>query len=438
MKSKIKKWICFLFIFLYIFLQSKQTFASYSEPQVNTPACVLLNLNTGNILYSKNANEIYYPASTTKVMTAILALENCDLSDTAVVSHDAVFNVPSGYTNAALVEGEIISIKDLLNVLMIPSANDAAFVLAEHIGGSIDNFSDMMNQKAKEIGCKNTHFVNPNGIHDKNHYSTAYDLALIGQYAMKNSSFRKIVATTTYTLPITNKYDKEDRYFVTTNELIKKSSKYYYKYATGCKTGYTDAAKNCIIATAKKDNAELLAVVLCDSKSEDGTALREVDCKTLFEYGFNNFSLKQVISSSEVIKSINVSGATLKTKSLDLNPSEDIYAYIHSDYELSNMTTSFSIDENVEAPILKGSVVGTANLMIDGNIYTVDLTASHDVYKSELFKLLLELFLVIFSLILFALILRNKKHKKRKKKKNNKKKKNSKMSHSDYYRLHYK
>lgn len=433
MNFKFKKWICFLFIFVYTLIYSSSVLAN-SEPTVNAPSCILINLNTGNILYSKNADDIYYPASTTKVMTAILAIENCKLTDKATVSHNAIFSVPYGYTNSALVEGEVISVRDLLYVLMIPSANDAAFVLAEHIGGSVDNFSNMMNQKAKDIGCKNTHFVNPNGIHNENHYSTAYDLALIGEYAMKNDTFRKIVSTTKYTLPTTNKYDQEDRFFVTTNELIKTSSKYYYEYATGCKTGYTDAAKNCIIATAKKDDVELLAVVLCDSKSEDGTSLREVDCKTLFEYGFNNFSLKKVVSTSDVIDNIKISGATLKTKSLDLTLNEDLYAFVSSDYDLSNISYNIALEEDISAPILKNTVVGTIDYIIDGDKYSSKLVASHDVYKSEIFKIFLELIFIILLLILIALMLRKKKRRKTKKVI---KKKKSKISHIDYYNLHH-
>ena len=156
-----------------------------------------------------------------------------------------------------------------------------------------------MNSKAVELGCKDTHFVNPNGIHNEDHYSTAYDLALIGRYAMQFDAFRNIVQKTSYALPTTNKYDKEDRLFNTTNDLIKKNyssspTNYYYQYATGAKTGYTDAAKSCIVATATKDNISLIAVVLHDSSTEDGLSQRPIDCKTLFEFGFNNYSIKQL------------------------------------------------------------------------------------------------------------------------------------------------
>ena len=183
----------------------------------NSPSVILMDAKTGKILYSKSAFEQRYPASTTKLITAILTLENCKLTDIATVSHDAIFNVPVGYSHASLQEGERLTIEQLLNVLLIPSANDAAFVLAEHIAGSVDNFSEMMNNKAKEIGCLNTHFVNPNGIHNDDHYSTAYDLALIGKYAMQFNDIMRIAMVNQYTLPKTNKYDREDRIFNTTN-----------------------------------------------------------------------------------------------------------------------------------------------------------------------------------------------------------------------------
>lgn len=262
------KKICItLFLFLIIFVSGCTSTYAYTIPDTYSSACLLMEEITGKILYSKNANSIMYPASTTKIMTAILTLENCNLSDTAVVSHNAVFSIPSGYSTASLVEGEVLTIEQLLNVLLIPSANDAAVVLAEHIAGSVEAFSDMMNSKAVELGCLNTHFVNPNGIHNENHYSTAYDLALIGKYAMQFPTFKEISSKTRYTLPITNAYSKEDRIFNTTNDLIKPNyssspTNYYYKYATGGKTGYTDPAGQCIVATATKDNVSLIAVTL--------------------------------------------------------------------------------------------------------------------------------------------------------------------------------
>jgi len=152
-----------------------------------------------------------YPASLTKVLTAIIVLENCKLEEVVTASYDAVMGVEFGYVTVNLQVGEELKVEELLNVLMVASANDAAIILAEYVAGSVEEFSTLMNKKAEEIGCLNSNFVNPNGIHDENHYSTAYDLALITQYAMKNDTFREIVKKTYYILPATNKYDKSDR-----------------------------------------------------------------------------------------------------------------------------------------------------------------------------------------------------------------------------------
>src|SRR5699024_6096710 len=164
----------------------------------NSDSIILIDAKTGNILYTKKDYEKKYPASTTKLKTSIITLENCKLTDVVTVSHNAIFSVPVGYSHASLQEGEQLTVEQLLNVLLIPSANDAAFALAEHIAGSVDEFSTMMNNKAKELGCLNTHFVNPNGIHNNDHYSTAYDLALIGQYAMKFDDIMHIAKISQY------------------------------------------------------------------------------------------------------------------------------------------------------------------------------------------------------------------------------------------------
>ena len=200
-------------------------------------------------------------------MTAILTLENCKLTDTATVSHNAIYSVPLDYSHAYLVEGEKLTINQLLHLLLIPSANDAAVVLAEHIAGSSDSFVAMMNTRAVELGCKSTHFVNSNGIHSTDHYTTAYDLALMGRYAMQFEDFRKIVKIPEYTLPATDKYLKSDRFFKTTNALLienhtDKVDNYYYEYATGIKTGYTQAAGDCIVASAEKNGKEYILVIL--------------------------------------------------------------------------------------------------------------------------------------------------------------------------------
>lgn len=445
---KLHKILIFIFILiLSVTMIPIKVFANDTLPSVSAPACILMDLNSGKILYSKNANDKMYPASTTKVMTAILTLEKCKLTDTAVVSHNAIFSVPNGYSIASLQEGEVLTIEQLLNVLLIPSANDAAFVLAEHIAGSVDEFANMMNQKAIEIGCKNTHFVNPNGIHNENHYSTAYDLAIIGQYAMKFDVFRKIVATTSYQLPIaskydksnsdgnyiiegniastTNEYDKADRFFNTTNELLKKnfsssSTNYYYQYATGAKTGYTEAAKNCIIATAKKDNMELVAVVLHDEKTEDGINQRPIDCKKLFEYGFNNYSNQKIATLGDVEKTIFINNATSDTKRLDLTLDKDIYALNPNNYDSSKIVSNIIINDDIKAPITEGQILGTITFTSDNSTYQANLLASHAVLEYDFVKTGLELVLVIIILLILFLLKRRKKKNKSNGKNNSK------------------
>ena len=219
-------------------------FSKATEVDVASGSAILVESSTGKILYQKNANTQMFPASTTKVMTAILTLENCNLEEKAVVSRNAIFSIPAGYVNCNLQEGEEISVKDLMYALMVKSANDAAVVLAEHISGSVEAFAEKMNEKAKDLGCQNTHFVNPNGIHHENHYSTAYDLYLMASYGMQNELFRKYVSTTSYTLPATNQYQNLDRICITTNDLIRPNSRYYNENVIGIKSGYTTEAKN--------------------------------------------------------------------------------------------------------------------------------------------------------------------------------------------------
>lgn len=413
---------------------SYSPFGLNNAPITYSEACLLMEQSSGEILYSKNIYERMYPASTTKIMTAILALENCKLTDVATASHNAVFSVPVGYSHANIQEGEELTIEQLLNVLLIPSANDAAFVIAEHIAGSVEAFSDMMNEKAKEIGCLNTHFVNPNGIHNENHYSTAYDMALIGRYAMKFDVFRQIVSKTSYALPATNKYDKTDRLFNTTNELLKPNytsspSNYYYQYATGAKTGYTDAAANCIVATATKNDVSLIVVILHGERTDAGLSERALDCKSLFEYGFNNFSFQNLASKDSVCQTTDIPFATESTKSLNLVYQEDITAYLPNDFDISSIVPTISVSSDISAPLAKDTILGTVSYKIGNLTYTSNIVSENDVYKSENSKTIMEILLIILILIAIAYFLKLKnthiRTKSRKKRKNKKSKKNT-------------
>ena len=214
---RIKKFIIFLIMLVLIFNISK-CYAVDKQPDISAESAILMDSSSERILYAKNENTKMYPASTTKILTAILVLENCNLNDIVTVPYEAIITIPSGYSVAALQAGEQLTVEQLLQVLLVHSANDAANVLAFHVSGSIDAFASLMNQKVSDLRLENTHFTNPSGKHDENHYTTAHDLAIIMKYCMKNSTFRHLAGLKSCTIPATNKY--EERIFKTTNELL--------------------------------------------------------------------------------------------------------------------------------------------------------------------------------------------------------------------------
>lgn len=409
------KIIFFIFIFLMQFIIFiSPSYADSDNLKTYCPSCILIETNTGKILYEKNSNDVRFPASTTKIMTAILTVENCNLDDVATVSHNAVYSIPYDYTHASLKEGEELTIEQLLYALMIPSANDAAIVLAEHISGSVEEFAKLMNKRAEELGCKNTHFVNPNGIHSKDHTSTSYDLALMGKFAMQNSIIRKIVSTTQFTLPATNKYSKADRTFNNSNDLLSTYSRYYYEGTTGVKTGYTGEAGNCIIASAKKNDFEVILVVLGGESTNTGLSQRYLDCKTLFDYAFNNYSLKTLNEKNAVLKQITVRGATEETQNLNVLIKDKIEIFSENSADLSSLEPEITLDENLMAPISANSAIGKITYNYDGQTYSSDLIAETQVLSSDFLPLLFRILLIFVVLYLLFLLLKKPKNKSKK------------------------
>lgn len=409
------KIIFFIFIFLMQFIIFiSPSYADSDNLKTYCPSCILIEANTGKILYEKNSNDVRFPASTTKIMTAILTVENCNLDDVATVSHNAVYSIPYDYTHASLKEGEELTIEQLLYALMIPSANDAAIVLAEHISGSAEEFAKLMNKRAEELGCKNTHFVNPNGIHSKDHTSTSYDLALMGKFAMQNSIIRKIVSTTQFTLPATNKYSKTDRIFNNSNDLLNTYSRYYYEGTTGVKTGYTGEAGNCIIASARKNDFEVILVVLGGESTNTGLSQRYLDCKTLFDYAFNNYSLKTLNEKNAVLKQITVRGATEETQNLNVLIKDKIEIFSENSADLSSLEPEITLDENLMAPISANSAIGKITYNYDGQTYSSDLIAETQVLSSDFLPLLFRILLIFVVLYLLFLLLKKPKNKSKK------------------------
>ena len=214
---KSKKFVVILIMLIFI-LNISKSYAVSEAPEISSESAVLIESSSEKILYSKKDDQKMYPASTTKILTAILTLENCKLDDIVTVPYEAISIIPSGYSVAALQAGEQLTVEQLLQVMMVHSANDAANALAYHVSGSLEGFASLMNQKVADLGLQNTHFTNPSGMQNENHYTTAYDLAIIMKYCMKNSTFRSLAGLKSCTIPATNKY--EERIFKTTNELL--------------------------------------------------------------------------------------------------------------------------------------------------------------------------------------------------------------------------
>ncbi len=236
-------------------------------PSVTAESAILMDVNTGTILFEKNSHKQLYPASITKIMTTLLALENSKLSDTVTYSKSAIYNLG----------------------VMLASAGDCSNGIAEHVSGSIEAFADLMNKKAEELGCRNTHFVNPHGMPDENHYTSAYDMALITKAALQYEEFRKIAGTKRYNIPPTN-LQKETRYLTNHHKMLIKSN-YTYEGCEGGKTGYTVAAGYTLVTYAKRGDMELLCVILKDAPTEHYT-----DTAKLFDWGFKNFKSLNISS----------------------------------------------------------------------------------------------------------------------------------------------
>ena len=375
---------------------------------VSAPTFLLVENNTGQILYEKDAHKKVYPASITKLMTAIIAVEQCNLDDIATVSYNALYTVPSGYVTANLRVGEELTIEELLNLALIPSANDAANVLAEHISGSIESFATVMNTKAIELGCENTHFTNPSGIHNKDHYTTAYDLYLIAKYAMQKQEIRDIVTKQSYTLRNTNKYESATRKFTTSNYMIDDNkSKYFYEYAIGGKTGYTEEAGDCVIEFAKKDDMELVAVMLGE-KYDIKNRIKFINCKEIFDEVFENYKIMNIATKGNVYNNVDY-----KNREIELTYGEDLFVVANK-----NNDENFEKNEKINIEDIdkkdKDSKVGEVIYTIDGEDYTVSINANNIIIKNNYIFGIIVLIFIIFLII----NIRKIKKKKNKKKKN--------------------
>ncbi|MDO5518875.1 MAG: D-alanyl-D-alanine carboxypeptidase family protein [bacterium] len=293
---------------LFVLVCSNTAYASNSTvnkswpqgPKVDAESAIIMEASTGTILYSKNIDEKRYPASITKIMTTLLAAENSSLNETVTFTQDCFYNMEYQATHIGATVGEKLTMEQCLYAVMLASANEVSNAVAIHVAGSVSNFTTMMNERAKEFGATNTHFNNPNGLHEADHYTTAHDMALIMQAAMKNQNFRMVTGTKRYQIQPTNKC-KEIRYLSNHHQMINPTSapKYGYEYAIGGKTGYTSDAGNTLVTVAKKDGIELICVVL---KGKSSYVQNNVytDTISLFDFFFENYSVYNIGDNNSV------------------------------------------------------------------------------------------------------------------------------------------
>ena len=400
-----------------------------AAPETEAPNAILTDGNTGLVLYEKAANEKVYPASTTKIVTAVIALENENREDVLTASDNAVNGITFDSSKIYLKVGEQMSYNDLIYALMVESANDAAVVLAESISGSEEAFVARMNEKVKEIGAENTHFTNVHGLHDDNHYTTASDMAKIARYAMSIPGFEDIVSTKKYTIPPTNMTETE-RTLINRNELLNSNKKYYFEPAVGIKTGHTSKAGYCLVSAAKKGDKYLIAAVFGDKATETDT-YSFVDSRRLLSYGINDLP-RQVIAK----KGDPVGEAPIKNGYDDkaiLQTAGEVAAILPEGADISGVEMNMVLKENIKAPVKAEEVLGYAEYFYKGTLLAkTDLTATGNYKKMPLaflFKPVYKLFkyksktifliigvLIVLYIILYRIAESRKRRRERRRK----------------------
>ncbi len=327
-------------------------------------AC-LMDAQTGKVIFEKNGYESHSMASTTKIMTALLALEQSSADSLVKVSPNAAGTEGS---SIYLASGETLPMEELLYGLMLESGNDAAIAIAEHVGGSVENFAQMMTERAQEIGAKNTAFQNPNGLDAPGHYTTAFDLALITKEALKNPKFAEIVATKKKTYPKDG--DKKARYFSNHNRLLSS-----YPGCIGVKTGFTKKTGRCLVSAATKNHATLICVTL--NAPNDWS-----DHKALLDYGFSTIDSRPLVLKDMVLKSIPVKNGS--SQSLELLSAEDFYLSFDEKEGLSKVKLDYKLPREIEAPITQGTVLGKLTITYDSErLCEIDLYAGVDISYQE-------------------------------------------------------
>ncbi|MBF8983014.1 D-alanyl-D-alanine carboxypeptidase [Lutibacter sp. B2] len=351
-----------IYTLVLVFFFLCNTNLSYGNSYNNSASsAIVMEVKTGKILYEKNIKQSMAMASTTKIMTALLALENGDINKYIKIDNKAVGVEGS---SIYLQHNEKVLMKDLIYGLMLRSGNDSAVAIASHVGGSVEKFIDLMNKKAKEIGAVNTHFMNPNGLHHKNHYTTAYDLALITREALLNKKFSEIVKTKLW---IANR--EGYKYFYNKNKTLTQ-----YEGGDGVKTGYTRAAGRCLVTSATRDGMQLICVVLNDPNWFN-------DSYSLLDYAFSEYEAHCIVKKGTVIKTVKIQNGK-KTYTKVVSPEDIIIPMKPS--EKNKLKVIVDMDKVLDAPIARGTKLGYFKVYIDDDLmYKGELNAREDIYEKD-------------------------------------------------------
>ena len=378
--KKNKIFLFFIAVCLFLTLLTPAASALDSPPLHSAKAVVLADMDSGRLLYELNKDEQRSPASLTKIMTVLLAVEayergDVSLDEMVTAQADCLAGLNTDSSTSGIQPGEIISYQDLLYCAMVHSANEACNVLAHRVSGSVPAFVDLMNRRAEELGCTNTHFSDPNGLSNDNHYTTAYEMYLITREALRHPLFAEICNTRGYDMSATNL--SQARSFANSNALISADSEYgsgyVYPAAAGVKTGFTQKAGYCLVSTAEKDGVRLLAVVMgCDGWLNAGIEEYEnfSDTINLYNWAFDNFSYRQAVSSISTVTRVQVDHAAESYAFVNLRPQSDVTLLLPKDLNLETVELKPKVyTDQLVAPIEAGTVLGRAEILIDGVSY---------------------------------------------------------------------
>lgn len=428
-KKGLSYFLCLLVTFFAIPLKADTSPISPSSLTIGAEGALLMDANTKTVLYEKNGYTTYYPASITKLMTALLAIEHLSPEEIITFSSTAVNSIEPNSNHLWMTEGEQITVDQALHGLLLESANEVANGLGEAVSGSIAGFAQLMTERAKELGALNTHFINPNGLHDNNHYTTAYDMALIASYLTSESYFLEIMKDTTYQIPPTNK-NSEIRYLAQQHPMINpvKNPALFREDVIGGKTGYTDQARQTLVTMAQQGDTTLVAVIL---KAEKNTVYE--DTKKLLDYGFNSYTSKTLHTTDEIIKTVPIysvkSGQSYLAAHGGLSLVNDAKVILNQEVDESKIVLSFNLPDTLKPTVQIGDVVGSVDFILNSKILTsINLAVTKidsqpipkfnpGMHLSLLFVLKLLVSIALLVTVLFLISKYNRKRKYRKIKK---------------------